>query len=500
MFETAIGAMAVPLFDQFIPSTAQGSSTLFYLQKLIPQDDWYQKWLAISVLLFSFTILKGIFSYISTYLMSKIGQLTILDLRTELYTHLLRQSAGFFEKNRTNFLVSRLVVSCSAIEYAVSANLRDVIRESFMLIFFIGAAFYYNWRLMLGALIIGPIIGFLTSRFSSSLRKFAEVSIDGNKQMTDTAQETLANQTIVKAYNAEDRERGRFTKVAELIANANLRSGRIAAISPPLIETIGIIALIVLFYFGSREINGGNMEASQFFAFLFFLFRSYDPMRKISRQHNEIAKAFAAAKDVWDVLDLEEHLPEIDDPVEIHDLKDKISIQRVSFRYQDEDKKVLSDISLDIRKGQMIALVGESGGGKSSLIKLVQRVYDPTEGSIYWDGTDLKEIRLRGLRNEIALVTQETVLFNDSVRYNISYGDPDATDEQIKNAAQIAFADKFIEELPEKYDTLVGERGTSLSGGQRQRIAIARAVLKNAPIIILDEATSALDTESEKLV
>ncbi|MCB1023860.1 MAG: hypothetical protein KDB79_05710, partial [Acidobacteria bacterium] len=289
VFETATGAMAVPLFDQFIPATSQNSSTLFSLQKLIPQDDWYRKWFAISILLLSFTVLKGIFSYISTYLMSKIGQLTILDLRNELYSHLLNQSSGFFEKNRTNFLVSRLVVSCAAIEYAVSANLRDVLRESFMLISFLGAAFYFNWRLMLGALIIGPIIGIVTSKFSKALRKLAEVSIDGNKQMTDTAQETLSNQTIVKAYNAEPRELTRFTKVAELIATANLRSGRIAAISPPLIETIGIIAMIVLFYFGSREINAGNMEASQFFAFLFFLFRSYDPMRKISRQHNEIS-------------------------------------------------------------------------------------------------------------------------------------------------------------------------------------------------------------------
>lgn len=500
LFETATGAMAVPLFDQFIPSSSQSSSTLFYLQKLIPQDDWYKKWFAISALLLSFTLLKGIFSYISTYLMSKIGQLTILDLRSELYSHLLKQSSGFFERNRTNFLVSRLVVSCAAIEYAVSANLRDVIRESFMLIFFLGAAFYFNWRLMLGALVIGPIIGIVTSKFSRSLRKLADVSIDGNKHMSDTAQETLSNQTIVKAYNAEQREKKRFTKVAELIAAANLRSGKIAAISPPLIETIGVIAMIVLFYFGSREINAGNMEPSQFFAFLFFLFRSYDPMRKISRQHNEISKAFAAAKDVWDVLDLNEHLPEIDDPIKITDLKDKISLKNVSFRYQDEDKEVIKHISLDIPKGKMIALVGESGGGKSSLIKLIQRVYDPTEGIIHWDDIDLRDADLSRLRNEIALVTQETVLFNDTVRYNISYGDPEATDEQIRNAAKIAFADKFIDELPEKYDTFVGERGTSLSGGQRQRIAIARAVLKNAPVIILDEATSALDTESEKLV
>ena len=498
--DTALTAMAIPLFDQFDSSLAKKSSTLFYLHSLIPQDNWYNKWLVISAILIVLTAFKGVFSYISTYLMSKIGQLTILDLRNELYSHLLNQSSGFFEKHRTNFLVSRLVVSCAAIEYAVSANLRDVLREAFMLVFFLGAAFWLNWRLMLGALIIGPIVGILTSKFSKSLRRLAQVSIDGNKELTDTAQETLSSQTIVKAYNAQERERGRFRKVTELIAWANLRSGRIVAISPPIIETIGIVAIVVLFYFGLREINAGNMESSQFFGFLLLVLRSYDPMRKISRQHNEISKAFAAAKDVWDVLDQKDHLPEKRNSVELTGLEETISINKVSFTYGEEEKLVIDDLSLDIKKGQMIALVGESGGGKSSLIKLVQRLYDPTNGAIYWDGNDLRDVKLSSLKKQIALVTQETVLFNDTVRYNISYGNPKATDKEIKAAAKIAFADEFIEELPEKYDAPVGERGSSLSGGQRQRIAIARAVLVNAPVIIMDEATSALDAESEKLV
>ncbi|NNE99174.1 MAG: ATP-binding cassette domain-containing protein [Pyrinomonadaceae bacterium] len=498
--DTALTAMAIPLFDQFDSSVAKKSPTLFYLHSLIPKDDWYNKWIAISAILIGLTIMKGIFSYFSTYLMSKIGQLTILDLRNELYSHLLAQSSSFFEKHRTNFLVSRLVVSCAAIEYAVSANLRDVLRESFMLVFFLGAAFYLNWRLMLGALIIGPIVGVLTSKFSKSLRKLAQVSIDGNKELTDTAQETLSSQTIVKAYNAESRERKRFRRVTEVIAWANLRSGKIVAFSPPIIETIGILAIIVLFYFGLREINAGNMESSQFFGFLLLVLRSYDPMRKISRQHNEISKAFAAAKDVWDVLDQKSHLPEKKDGVTLSGLDEMISIQNVSFSYEDDAKLVIDNLSIDIKKGQMIALVGESGGGKSSLIKLVQRLYDPTKGAIYWDGTDLRDLQISSLKRQIALVTQETVLFNDTVRYNISYGKPDATDEEIKTAAKIAFADEFIEELPGKYDAPVGERGSNLSGGQRQRLAIARAVLVNAPVIIMDEATSALDAESEKLV
>ncbi len=499
-FETATGALLVPIFDQFSDNPAQESKTLFDLHSLIPRNDWFRAWVMISVLLLGFTIAKGIAEYFSSYLMAKIGQSAVLDLRRELYEHLLNQPTSFFERHRTNYLVSRLVNSCAAIELSVSSNLRDVLRETFMLFAFLGAAFYYNPKLTIGALIIAPILGVLTAKFSKALRKLAEVSFEGNKLLTDTAQETLANQTIVKAYTAEEREKTRFLNVAKIIARANLRSGQIAATSPPTIELIGIIAVIIFFYFGLREINAGAINASQFFAFLFFLFRSYDPMRKISRQHNELTKAFAAARDVWDILDEDEVLPEKPNAVGLKNLQNKIELRDVSFNYQTDEKKILQNINLEIPKGSMIALVGESGGGKSSLIKLVQRLYDPTDGAILWDETDLRDAKILSLKKQIALVTQETVLFNDTIRYNISYGDPNASDEQIKEAARIAFADDFIGELPNGYDTLVGERGIFLSGGQRQRIAIARAVLINAPVLILDEATSALDTESERLV
>ena len=501
IFETATGALLVPIFGQFLPNAVGKSETLFSLQRFIPQEPWYQAWLAISIMLLTFTICKGIAEFFSSYLMAKIGQAAILDLRRQLYDHLLRQPTSFFEKHRTNFLVSRLVVSCSAIEMAVSGNLRDVLRESFMLVFFFAAAFYFNWRLMLGAMIIAPIIAFLTTKFSKSLRRLAEESFEGNKLLNDTAQETLSNQTIVKAYSAEGREKERFGRIAEVIAKANRRSGRIAATSPPTIEIIGTVAMLILFYFGLREINANRMDAAQFFTFLFFLFRSYDPMRKISRQHNEISKAFAAAKDVWSILDEDEVLPEIANPVSLKPLVDAIELKNVSFNYEnDPTKKILDDVSLTIPKGSMVALVGESGGGKSSLIRLIQRLYDPTSGAILWDGIDMRDARIRELKKMLALVTQETVLFNDTIRYNISYGKPDATDTDLAHAAEVAYADKFIDELPQKFDTIVGERGVFLSGGQRQRIAIARAVLVDAPVLILDEATSSLDAESELLV
>lgn len=501
LFETALGALITPIFNlAFNFGQTVTSTTPFNLQSLIPQDDWYKAWMTISALLLAFTVFGGIAEYFSSYLMAKIGQSAILELRQELYSHLLKQPAAFFQKHRTNFLVARLVTSAAAIEYAVAGNLRDVLRESFNLVFFLSAAFFYNWRLMLGAMIIAPVIAGLTSKFSKSLRKLAQESFEGNKELTDTAQESLSNHTIVSAYRAEAREKGRFRKVAEKIARANLRSYRISALSPPIITTIGVFAIITLLYFGLREINAKQMDAAEFFTFLFFLFRSYDPMRKISRQHNEISKAFAAARDVWDVLDETEALPEKENAVQLKPLNDKISLKNVSFNYGEEEKSVVKNFYLEIPKGEMIALVGESGGGKSSLIKLIQRLYDPTEGEILWDETDLRDAKLDSLKRQIALVTQETVLFNDTVRYNISYGNPNATDEEISKAARIAFADDFIRELPEGYDTLVGERGIFLSGGQRQRLAIARAVLTNAPVLILDEATSALDAESERLV
>ncbi len=500
IFETATVALLTPIFDQFMPSSGTISNAPFDLQSLIPKDDWFQAWLAISVLLLSFTLFKGIAEFLSSFLMARIGQKAVLQLRVELYDHLLTQSTTFFEKHRTNFLVSRLVVSCAAIENAVSNNLRDVLRESLILACFLGAAFYINWRLMLGSLIIGPIVALLTLRFSSLFRRFATESLEGNKQMSDLAQETLANHTIVKAYQAEVREKTRFENVAGIIARANMRTGRIASLSPPVIEMIGYITIVILFFFGLREINAGRLVAAEFFTFLFYLFRSYDPIRKLSRQHNEISKAFAAAKDVWSILDQDERLPEKKGAILLSPLEQNIRIAGVSFNYGKGNKSILHSIDLDIEKGTTVALVGESGGGKSSLIKLVQRLYDPVSGSIKWDGIDLRDATVASLRRQIALVAQETVLFNDSIQYNISYGNPDATIEDIQNAAKTAFADAFITELPNGYDTIVGERGVFLSGGQRQRIAIARAVLKNAPVLILDEATSALDTESESLV
>lgn len=500
LLETAIGGLIVPIFDQaFAQGPGERTPTLFGLQRIIPPSG-LDAWKIISVLLLVFTLTKGVAVYFSTYLMARIGQSAVLKLRQDLFSHLLAQSASFFERHRSNYLVSRLVSSAAAIEVAVTSTLRDMLRESFTLIAFLAASFYYSWRLTLGSLAIAPIVALLTARFGTALRNLSRESFEGNKQLTDTAQEALSNQNIVKAYRSEARESERFTTVAMRIVRANLRTASISGFAPPTIEMIGVIFVVFLLYFGQREIVSGRMNSAQFLTFLFFLFRSYDPMRKLSRLQNAMEQALAAAHHVWEVMDENAHLPEKANAVALGPLRRAIELKDVSFGYANESRSVLHNISVTVPAGSMVALVGESGGGKSTLTKLLPRFHDPVSGAVLWDGTDLRDATLSSLRAQIALVTQETVLFNDTVRHNIAYGKPDATQAEIEEAAGIAFAHDFIEELPQKYETIVGERGIFLSGGQRQRLAIARALLVDAPVLILDEATSALDAESERFV
>ena len=499
LLESAIGGLIVPIFDQALLATGHKTKTLFGLQRIIP-DSPIEALKTIAFLVILFTAVKGIAEYFSTYLMARIGQSAVLKLRQDLYTHLLGQSASFFERHRTNYLVSRLVSSAAAIEAAVAGTLRDMLRESFTLIAFLAAAFFYSWRLTLSSLLIAPIIAVLTARFGTSLRNLARENFEGYKLLTDTAQEALANHNIVKAYRAEARERERFTEVARRIVRAQLRTAKILGFAPPTIEMIGVVFAVVLLFFGQREIASGHMTPAQFLTFIFFLFRSYDPMRKLSRLHNAMEQALAAAHHVWEAMDEHAEIPEREAAVELGTLSREIELRAVSFGYDNEAKSVLRDVTLHVPAGHMVALVGESGGGKSTLTKLLPRFHDPDSGAVLWDGTDLRDAKIASLRRQIGLVTQETILFNDTVRYNITYGRPDASQQEIEEAARIAFAHDFIVELPKGYDTIVGERGIFLSGGQRQRLAIARAILVDAPVLVLDEATSALDAESERLV
>jgi subfamily B ATP-binding cassette protein MsbA len=500
LLEIATGGLIVPIFDQaFAQGDGRRTETLFGLQRIIPHSG-VGAWKTISILLLVFTLAKGVAAYLSTVLMARIGQSAVLKLRQDLYSHLLSQSASFFERHRTNYLVSRLVSSAAALEVSVANTLRDMIREGFTLIAFLSASFFYSWRLTLASLVIAPLVAVLTAKFGTALRNLSRESFEGNKELTDTAQEALSNQTIVKAYRAEAHEASRFTAVAQRIVRANLRTAKISGFAPPAIEMIGVVFVVFLLFFGQREIVSGRMNAATFLAFLLFLFRSYDPMRKLSRLHNNMEQALAAAHHVWEIMDEHAELPEKKNATELRPLTEAIELKDVSFGYANEERSVLRGVSLKIPAGSMVALVGESGGGKSTLTKLLPRFHDPVSGGVFWDGIDLRDARISSLRRQIALVTQETVLFNDTVRHNIAYGKPEATQAEIEEAARIAFAHDFIMELPHKYETIVGERGIFLSGGQRQRLAIARSLLVDAPVLILDEATSALDAESERFV
>src|SRR3989442_5856390 len=346
LFETATGALIVPIFD-----LAQGggprTETLFSLQRIIP-DAGVGAFRTISILLLVLPLAKGVAASLSTVWMARIGQSAVLKLRQDLYSHLLSQSASFFERHRTNYLVSRLVSSAAAIEVSVANSLRDMLREGFTLIFFLAASFYYSWRLTLASLVIAPIVAVLTSRFGTAMRNLSRESFEGNKELTDTAQEALSNQIIVKAYRGEKRESARFTIVAKRIVRANLRTARISGFAPPTIEMIGVVFVVFLLFFGQREIASGHMTAAQFLTFLFFLFRSYDPMRKLSRLHNAMEQALAAAHHVWEVMDENAQIPEEQNAIDLHPLQHEIEFRDVSFDYADETSPVLRTLCLHI--------------------------------------------------------------------------------------------------------------------------------------------------------
>src|SRR5438552_1475129 len=329
VLETATSALIVPIFDQaFAHGSAKPTATPFQLQRLIPASG-LAAWRMIALLLIVFTVVKGVAEYFSTYLMAYIGQSSIQHLRQDLYSHLLSQSASFFERHRTNYLVSRLISSAAAIEAAVTHTLRDMLREGFTLIAFLCASFYVSWRLTLGSLLIAPPVAGLTMRFGSSLRKLARESFEGNKRLTDTAQEALANHNIVKAYRAEAREQSRFAAVAQRVRRANLRSASISGMSPPITELIGVLFIAALLFFAEREIRLDWMDLAHVVLFLILLFRSYDPMRKLSRLQNSMSQALAAARHVWEVMDEQAEIPERPQAIELPPLQREIQFADV---------------------------------------------------------------------------------------------------------------------------------------------------------------------------
>jgi subfamily B ATP-binding cassette protein MsbA len=490
-----------PIFDS-LSGHRTGSSLLAFLPLALPESGGANL-RTIALLLVGFTLAKGVAEYFSSYSMSYIGQSVIADVRSALYDHIIRQPASFFAKRPTNELTAHLMSDAALVERAVSDTLRDLLRESVSLVVYLALLFKVNWRLSSAILLLAPPVAYLTTNFNRKLRRYVNSRQQSGAQMLDAAQEAISSQRVVKAFGMEAYESGRFRQVARKQMRDQLRAMRIYFLSPIVLETLGIVAVAGMLLYAQRSISVGQMTLGGFAMFLVAMFKAYDPIRRLSRLQHDMQQGLASAARIFGVMDEQMEMRDKPDAVELERFSRAIEFQNVSFSYgAGFDLPVLRDVSFHVRAGQMVAVVGQSGAGKSTLTHLIPRFYDVAEGRVLLDGHDVRDMKLASLRRQIAVVTQEVHLFNDTVRTNIAYGAYGRNDDDraIRAAAGAALADEFISKLPEGYDTVVGERGLILSGGQRQRIAIARAILKDAPILILDEATSALDTESEMLV
>lgn len=453
----------------------------------------------IAGLLVGFTMIRGGSEYLSSVLMWRIGVSVVVALRQQLYNHVLNQSSEFFSERPTNTLTTHIISDAEKVQVAVSSLLADLLREGLTFLSLFALVFAMNWRLTLVVLLVGPLIYVLTVRFGRKLRRIAHRTQEGTEDVLDIAQETIAGNRIVKAFGMESFEQGRFGRATVHLARTQLRAARIVNLSSPIVELVGVILAAAFLLYATREVRSGAMSPGTFAVYIVAMIQMYDPLRKLSRIQNYFQQSFAASSRIYSLLDTHTEKQDKPEAVELEPLRDRIEFSGVWFRYRDSDNWILSDVSIEVERGEVVALVGLSGAGKTTLTNLLMRFYDPNRGVILIDGIGIQDAMLSSLRSQVALVTQDVILFNDSIINNIAYGRPDYNREVIEHAARAAYAHDFIVERG-GYDTVIGERGVKLSGGERQRIAIARALLKDAPILILDEATSALDTQSERLV
>ncbi len=443
-------------------------------------------------------ILRSFTDFLNGYAFQQLGLGATNDLRNDLYARTLAQTSRFHAEHPSGELVSRVVHDVGVLQAAVSTRLVDLVQQSVTLVGLLCLLFSIQFKLALFCVVAAPLVLYPIVRFSKSMRKTSHRTQERTADLANLVSESCRGHRVVKAFGMEAFEEARFREATRRHLRANLRGQMLSNLSGPVIESLGVIGAGVFLVFAGRAIHSHSMEPGVLVKFLIGLYAMYDPIRKLNKVNLVVQQSMAAAQRIRGLMTLPIEIQDRPGAGEAPDLASEIRFENVSFRY--EEKEVLSGVDFAVRPGEAVALVGPSGGGKTTLCNLVPRFFDVTGGRIVIDGTDLRDIRLASLRSKIGLVTQETILFNDTVRANIAYGRKDLPLEKVREAALAAYADEFILELPQGYDTIVGEGGVRLSGGQRQRLAIARALLKNAPILILDEATSMLDTESESLV
>ncbi len=471
------------------------------IHRFVPHQ-LHNAWTVVAFALVASTILKGLSDYLGTYLVNYAGFGMITDLRNHLYEVTLRRSSSFFHQHPTGSILSTLINDVDRVQNAVSSVLGDFLQQLFTFVFTMAAVIALGGRLSWLLLLFVPVVITSSRRIGRSVRTRTRTGQDKLAEIQNILHETVTGNSIVRAFNTELWEILRFKKAAKRLFRANLRSVRIQSISSPLMDTIGAVAIALLLLIGRNEIQHGRMTAEVFITFIVALFKLYDPVRKFAYFYNSFQQAMGASMSIFSFFDAEDDVKEKPHATVFKGFKSAIRFENVGFSYSTEEgeHQILHNVDLEVQAGEVLALVGPSGAGKSTLVNLIPRFFDVTSGRILIDGRDLRDLTLGSLRRQVAQVTQETILFNDTVRNNIAYGQPDVHMKLVKEAAQAALAHEFILRMPQGYDTVIGEKGFRLSGGERQRLAIARAILKNAPVLILDEATSSLDAESESLV
>ena len=500
-----------PIFDRVLnPSTGSKDIQLFVipvthhpvtLQQLVPSH-FTNAWTMVAVALIGSTILKGICDYTGTYLVNHAGYGMITDLRDDLYNAIMRRSAAFFSKHTTGTLLSAIVNDIERVQYAMSTVLAEFLQQFFTFLSVAAVVVILGGNLAWVLLLFVPVIVYSSRKIGSRVRTTTRQGQDKLAEIQNILHETITGNRIVKAFNSEKWEISRFRGAARRLFRANLRSVAATAISSPLMDIFGVIGIALLLMLGREEVKHGQMTPGIFVAFITAVFSLYNPVRKFAQFNNNFQQALGASSEIFKFMDIEDDVREKPHARRLPPFSKTVQFDHVSFTYgsQGEDARVLHDINLEVHRGEVVAIVGSRGSAKSPLVHLIPRFFDSTQGRLLVDGNDVCDVTLASLREQVGIVTQETVLFNDTVRNNIAYGQPHVPLKDVQASARAALAHEFIQALPAGYDEVIGERGVRLSGGERQRIAIARAILKNAPILILDEATSALDSESEALV